>query len=260
MDAPPEGRQAREIVEAILRVLRAGCAWRLLPMDFPRGRRSAPIRRWGERPSGRAYTEPSSWPAGNGQAGKPLRPRRSSTAGPSGRPVERKFKGHEAGKPIRGRKRRILTEAGGRLRAVEVRDADLHQDRDGAKGVLKRSRRRFPFVARLGRRRPPPASRFPGLRRPLSSSIIPRRLAGTKGLVVIRRRRVVERALARIPKRRRLGRAQEQRPRAAGTLIAAAAGRPRRAMARAFSDAVWKTSRNPRPEEVRGGFTYLSGR
>ena len=88
----------------------------------------------------------------------------------------------------------------------------------------------------------------------------PPRLAGTKGLVVIRRRRVVERALARIPKRRRLGRAQEQRPRAAGTLIAAAAGRARRAMARAFSDAVWKTSQNPRPEGVRGGFTYLSGR
>ena len=149
-------------------------------MDFPRGRRSAPIRRWGERPSGRAYAEPSSWPAGNGQAGKPLRPRRSSTAGPSGRPVERKFKGHEAGKPIRGRKRRILTEAGGRLRAVEVRDADLHQDRDGAKGVLKRSRRRFPFVARLGRRRPPPASRFPGLRRPLSSSMILRAWPGRK--------------------------------------------------------------------------------
>lgn len=38
-DAAPGGRprkaDKREIVEAILYVLRAGCAWRLLPHDFP---------------------------------------------------------------------------------------------------------------------------------------------------------------------------------------------------------------------------------
>lgn len=38
-DAAPGGRprkvDTREIVEAILYVLRAGCAWRLLPHDFP---------------------------------------------------------------------------------------------------------------------------------------------------------------------------------------------------------------------------------
>ena len=38
-DADPGGRprkaDKREIVEAILYFLRAGCAWRLLPHDFP---------------------------------------------------------------------------------------------------------------------------------------------------------------------------------------------------------------------------------
>ena len=38
-DATPGGRprraDKREIVEAILYFLRAGCAWRLLPHDFP---------------------------------------------------------------------------------------------------------------------------------------------------------------------------------------------------------------------------------
>lgn len=38
-DASPGGRprkaDKREIVEAILYLLRAGCAWRLLPHDFP---------------------------------------------------------------------------------------------------------------------------------------------------------------------------------------------------------------------------------
>jgi transposase len=38
-DAAPGGRprkaDKRELVEAILYILRAGCAWRLLPHDFP---------------------------------------------------------------------------------------------------------------------------------------------------------------------------------------------------------------------------------
>jgi hypothetical protein len=38
-----------------------------------------------------------------------------------------------------------MTDTDGRLLAVGVHAADI-QDRDGAKGVLKRSRRSFPFV------------------------------------------------------------------------------------------------------------------
>jgi hypothetical protein len=38
-----------------------------------------------------------------------------------------------------------MTDTDGRLLNVEVHAADI-QDRDGAKGVLKRSRRSFPFV------------------------------------------------------------------------------------------------------------------
>jgi hypothetical protein len=39
----------------------------------------------------------------------------------------------------------VMTDTDGRLLAVEVHAADI-QDRDSAKGVLKRSRRSFPFV------------------------------------------------------------------------------------------------------------------
>ena len=50
-DAVPGGRprkaEKREIVEAILYFLRAGCAWRLLPHDFPpRQTVSCYFRRW----------------------------------------------------------------------------------------------------------------------------------------------------------------------------------------------------------------------
>ena len=54
-------------------------------------------------------------------------------------------KGCDAGKKIHGRKRHILTDTDGRLLPVEVHAADI-KDRDGAKGVLRRSRSRFPFV------------------------------------------------------------------------------------------------------------------
>jgi hypothetical protein len=43
------------------------------------------------------------------------------------------------------RERLTLNDTDGRLLAVEVHAADI-QDRDGTKGVLKRSRRSFPFV------------------------------------------------------------------------------------------------------------------
>lgn len=64
------------------------------------------------------------------------------------------FRGYHAGRRINGRKRHILTDADGRLRAVEVHGADI-QDRDGAKGVLQRAR---PLpLRREGPRRPPGA-------------------------------------------------------------------------------------------------------
>ncbi|MFT6887602.1 MAG: transposase [Paracoccaceae bacterium] len=50
-DATPGGRPRRaakrEIVEAILYLLRAGCSWRLLPHDFPPWQTVYPyLRRW----------------------------------------------------------------------------------------------------------------------------------------------------------------------------------------------------------------------
>ena len=65
---------------------------------------------------------------------------RSWTANPSRPPIKRGIEGK-----IKGRKRHILTDTDGRLLAIEVHGADI-QDRDGAKGVLKRSRALFPFI------------------------------------------------------------------------------------------------------------------
>lgn len=133
------------------------------------------------------------------------------------------FKGYDAGKKINGRKRHILTDTDGRLLAVEVHAADI-QDRDGAKGVLKRSRARFPFVEHVfadggyaGR-----LVDWAKDKTHVTLEIV-RRMPYMKGFVVIRRRWVVERTFAWIMKCRRLVRDYEQLTGVAETLITIAA-------------------------------------
>ena len=101
--------------------------------------------------------------------------------------------------------------------------ADI-QDRDGAKGVLKRSRARFPFVerayvdggyaGRLVRR---------AERQTHMILEVVKRSVGQTGFAVIRRRWVVERTFAWIIKNRRLVRDYEQLTAVAETLITIAA-------------------------------------
>jgi putative transposase len=99
------------------------------------------------------------------------------------------------GGQVKGRKRHIMINTDGRLLAVEVHPdvppADI-QDRDGAKGVLKRSRARFPFVEKVY-----VDGGYVALE-------IVKRPPGAKGFVVIRRRWIVERIFAWIMKCRRL--------------------------------------------------------
>ena len=88
--------------------------------------------------------------AGDGGSGA-RRPTAFALCGHPGQPVHQNggskggARGYDAGKKIWGRKRHILTDTDGRLLAAHVHSADI-QDRDGAKGVLTRSRARYPFV------------------------------------------------------------------------------------------------------------------
>jgi transposase len=98
------------------------------------------------------------------------------------------------------------------------------QDRDGAKGVLKRSRARFPFVEKVyadggyaGR-----LVKWAQNKTHVALEIV-KRPPGATGFVVIRRRWVVERTFAWIMKCRRLVRDYEQLTAVAETLITIAA-------------------------------------
>jgi transposase len=127
---------------------------------------------------------------GHGE-GRPW-PRRGRVSAPNGK----KIHGRKRVRPparTGGARRLTLTDADGRLLAVEVHAADI-QDRDGAKGVLKRSRRSFPFVQTVfadGAY----AGRLVAWARgkPNVTLEIVRRMPWMKGFVVICRRWVVER-------------------------------------------------------------------
>jgi transposase len=104
-----------------------------------------------------------------------------------------------------------------------VHGADI-QDRDGAKGVLKRSRGRFPFVERAyvdgsyaGR-----LVRWAKDKAHIVLEVVKRSPTQT-GIAVIRRRWVVERTFAWIVKNRRFVRDYEQLTMVAETLITIAA-------------------------------------
>lgn len=116
-----------------------------------------------------------------------------------------------------------MTDTSGRLLAVEVHAADI-QDRDCAKGVLKRSRARFPFVEHVFADGGYAGRLVAWAKDQTNVSIeIFRREPYMKGFVVIRKRWVVERTFPSIMKCRRLVRDYEQLPAVAETLITIAA-------------------------------------
>jgi transposase len=210
----PEKHPRRAIVDAILYVVRTGCAWRQLPADFPPWQTVYwYFNRW-EQAEVTEKILPIVRAQLRLQEGRNPEPRAGlidSQSVQGADTVGRDTRGYDAGKKINGRKRFIVTDTLGLLLTVVVVAASV-QDRDGAKPALLeaylRSQVRFVFAdgAFAGR---PLDWAYTLLRTTLH---IVRKPAGQRGFAVIPRRWAVERSFAWLTAHRRLARDYERDP------------------------------------------------
>jgi putative transposase len=140
----PRTTDLREVLNAILYLLRSGCAWDLLPHDFPppgtvygyfsRWRRDGTITRIHEalRPQVRVASEHEPEPSAASLDSQSVK-----TTEIGG------IVGFDAGKEVKGHKRHILVDTLGLLIAVVVTAANV-QDYHGAQPVLESVKDRCP--------------------------------------------------------------------------------------------------------------------
>jgi len=127
----------RAVVNAILYVLRSGCAWRLLPHDFPKWKTVYGIFF--------AWRNDGTWQRIHEALRHKLRRREGRKTSPSAAIIDSQTvkttevggqRGYDAGKKINGRKRHIVVDTLGLILALVVHSADI-QDQDGAVLVLR---------------------------------------------------------------------------------------------------------------------------
>ena len=136
----------REIVNAILYVVRAGCAWRLLPRDFPswktvywyfcKWKRDGTLDLLHDTLRERVR-------AAEGRKAQPSAGIVDAQSIRGADTVGKETRGYDAGKKINGRKRHIVVDTIGLL-LVSVVSAASVQDRDGGEIALRVLRKKFP--------------------------------------------------------------------------------------------------------------------
>ena len=140
----------REILDAVFYVLRSGCAWRLLPRDFPPWETVYHyFRKW---------SLDGTWERLNHTLRECLRTTLGRNPQPSAGIVDSQSakttgvggeaRGYDGGKKVRGRKRHILVDTEGFVLKVRVHSAKI-PDKDGLRLLLESARFCLPRLSHL---------------------------------------------------------------------------------------------------------------
>ncbi len=201
----PSTVDLREIVNALLYLKQAGCAWRLLPHDFPNW---TTVRYYFDK-----WTLDGTWEAINTALREQVRTRAGRSAQPTAglldsqtvktaeARTERGWSGH---KQLVGRKRHVLVDTQGCLLGIVVLAANV-SDQVGALALLGLCAASYPLLAKLWADQAYGGDLPAWIQAQFGIAVgIVTKLAEQQGFVVLPKRWIVERTLAWLSRGRRL--------------------------------------------------------